>query len=248
LRIALSVFTSKNAELIYLCSMKDILGQALYDYHNQLTPGKLWIHNRYGPKEPMPVEAYFRVEDDMPDLEWSALNECRGKVLDVGAGAGSHALELQQRGYEVTALDISPLAVEVMQQRGVKEVLAGDVIKFTSGRFDTLLLLMNGIGLAGDLAGLETLLQHFKTLLAQGGQVLFDSSDVAYLYEGKLPDTGYYGQIAYQYEYKGQKTDWFSWLYVDMNTLNDVATRAGFDVEILYEDEFAQYLARLTQL
>ncbi len=240
--------TSKNGRFIYLCLMKDILGKALYDYHHQQTPGKLWIHNQYGPKEPMPVEAYFRVEDDMPDLEWSALNECRGKVLDIGAGAGSHVLELQERGYDVTALDISPLAVEVMQQRGVKEALAGDVFKFTGERFDTLLLLMNGIGLGGDLTGLENLLQHFKTLLAEGGQVLFDSSDVAYLYEGKIPETGYYGEIAYQYEYKGHKTDWFNWLYVDMNTLNDVATRAGFEVEILYEDEFAQYLVRLTQL
>ncbi|WP_342648361.1 class I SAM-dependent methyltransferase [Mucilaginibacter sp. CSA2-8R] len=228
--------------------MKDVLGQAISDYHKQQMPGKLWIHNRYGPKEPMPVEAYFRAEEDMPDLEWSALNECRGKVLDIGAGAGSHAIELQERGYEVTALDISPLAVEVMRQRGVKEALTADVFTFTGQRFDTLLLLMNGIGLAGDLAGLTKLLQHFKTLLAVGGQILFDSSDVAYLYEGKLPESGYYGQIAYQYEYKEQKTDWFNWLYVDMNTLNDVATLAGFEVEILYEDEFAQYLARLTQL
>ncbi|WP_345952008.1 class I SAM-dependent methyltransferase [Mucilaginibacter sp. PAMB04274] len=228
--------------------MKDVLGQAIHDYQYKTAPGKLWIHNQYGPKEPMPVAAYFRTEDDMPDLEWLALNECRGKVLDIGAGAGSHTLELQQRGYEVTAIDISPLAVEVMHQRGVKEAHVGDIFTYQEQQYDTLLLLMNGIGLAGNLLNLERLLIHLKTLLSQGGQLLFDSSNIAYLYEGKLPDTGYYGNIMYQYEYKNQKSEWFEWLYVDMHTLQKVATATGWNVEVLYEDDFEQYLVRLITL
>lgn len=226
--------------------MKDVLGQAIYDYHHQKATGKLWIHNHYGPKEEMPIAAYFRDEDDMPDLEWVAMNECRGHVLDIGAAAGSHALELQQRGYEVTALDISPLAVEVMRERGVKKAVAADIFTFAGQQYDTLLLLMNGIGLAGNLNNLTPLLNHFKTILAKGGQLLFDSSDITYLYEGKLPETGYYGEITYQYEYDNQKTDWFEWLYIDEAMLITIANTAGWDVEVLYEDEFKQFLARLT--
>ena len=226
--------------------MNDVLGRALHDYYYQSEQAELWIHNLYGPKELMPVEAYFRDEDDMPDLEWVALNECRGKVLDIGAGAGSHALELQNRGFEVTAMDISPLAVEVMQKRGVKDAIVHDIYTYNNQQYDTLLLLMNGIGLAGTIATLKELLLHLKTMLVNGGQLLFDSSDVAYLYEGKLPETGYHGEIKYQYEYKNQKSEWFNWLYVDEKTLTGIAAETGWDMEVLYEDEYGQYLSRFT--
>ncbi|WP_158828272.1 class I SAM-dependent methyltransferase [Mucilaginibacter lacusdianchii] len=228
--------------------MKDILGEAVDDFQFNNQPGKLWIHNTYGPKEEMPVEAYFREEDDMPDHEWLALNECRGRVLDVGAGAGSHALLLQERGFDVTALDISHKSVEVMKTRGVKNAVQADIFGFTGEPFDTILLLMNGIGLAGTIDGLINLLRHLKTLLAPGGQLLFDSSDVAYLYEGKVSEgeLSYYGEISYQYEYKGLKTEWFKWLYIDEQKLAAIAQNEGWAMEVLLEDEHGQYLTRLT--
>jgi SAM-dependent methyltransferase len=226
--------------------MNDILGQALYEHHHKLSKHKLWIHNRYGPKEEMPLAAFFRPENDMQDIEWLAINECRGNVLDIGAAAGSHALLLQELAKDVSALDISPLACNVMKERGVANVFEADIFTFGDIKFDTLLLLMNGIGLAGTIEGLKRLLQHFKTLLAAGGQVLFDSSDVAYLYEGELPNGEYYGGIWYQYEYKKQKTDWFQWLYIDEYAMTEIAAEAGYDMEVLLEDEDGQYLARLT--
>lgn len=227
--------------------MKDILGQAIHDRYHKLGNHKLWINNQYGPKEEMPVEIYFRDEDDMPDLEWLAMNECRGTVLDIGAGAGSHALVLQERGFDVSALDISPMACDVMAARGVQKVIKADIYTYSAQKFDTLLLLMNGIGLTGSLENLEVFLQHIKSLLNPGGQILFDSSDIAYLYEESgLPEKGYYGELLYQYEYNRQKTDWFRWLYVDEKTLEPIVNRAGFDMEVLLEDEFKQYLVRLT--
>lgn len=226
--------------------MNDVLGQAVYDYWRQQPASKLWINNKYGPKEEMPVETYFRVEDDMPDIEWMALEQCRGTILDIGAGAGSHALILQQQGFDVTAMDISQLCVKVMQERGVNKALAGDIYSFSLGKYDTLLLLMNGIGLAGTMDGLKSLLIHLKTLLNTGGQILFDSSDIAYLYEGNLPDQGYYGEVDYQYTYKQLKTEWFKWLYIDEHTLQAVATACGYHIEVLIDDEYGQYLTRLT--
>jgi SAM-dependent methyltransferase len=228
--------------------MIDILGQALYDYYRQQAKSKLWIHNRYGTKEAMPVAAYFRDEDDMPDLEWLALEKCSGKVLDIGAGAGSHSLLLQDKGLNVTALDISPLSVQVMKARGIKQAVEANIFNYSAEKFDTLLLMMNGIGLAGTIENLKRLLSHFKTLLNDGGQLIFDSSDVAYLYANNELPAGYYGEIWYQYAYKKQKTDWFPWLYIDEKTMQTVAKASGFNMEVLLEDEYGQYLARLTVL
>jgi SAM-dependent methyltransferase len=227
--------------------MKDILGQAIHDHYYKKPKHKLWINNQYGPKEEMPIDIYFRDEDDMPDIEWLALNECRGDILDIGAGAGSHALLLQERGFAVTALDISTLATEVMLARGVNKIITTDIFEYQERRYDTLLLLMNGIGLTGTLLNLKAFLEHAKLLLNQGGQLLFDSSDIAYLYEGNLPDNGrYYGEIQYQYQYSQQKSDWFPWLYADEKTLEAVVNETGYNMEVLLEDEYKQYLVRLT--
>jgi SAM-dependent methyltransferase len=228
--------------------MEDVLGQAIHDYYIKTQVSKLWIYNKYGSREEMPVDVYFRGEDDMPDIEWLAIERCNGKVLDIGAGAGSHALILQQRATEVTALDISPLLVSVMRNRRVENVVLADIFEYNIRGFDTLLLLMNGIGLAGTIERLKILLHHLKGLLKPDGQILFDSSDVAYLYEGNPPDGAYYGEITYQYAYKKVRSDWFNWLYVDEHTMASLASECGFDMEILLEDEFGQYLARLTPI
>lgn len=226
--------------------MSDLLGEALYDYYTKKPLSKLWIHNKYGKKEEMPVKTYFRNTQQMPDLELIAMQNCAGKVLDIGAGAGSHVLALQEKGTDVTAIEISDKAVEVMKLRGVKKIVAGDFFLFQINRFDTLLLLMNGIGLTGDLSGLKAFLQHAKKLLQPAGQLLFDSSDVAYLYDNKIPAMDhYYGEIKYCYEYKKQKTDWFTWLYIDKKTLTKLADDEGWKTEIIFEDEYDQYLAKL---
>ena len=194
----------------------------------------------------MPVDIFFRDEEDMPELEQLALNLCRGKVLDIGAGVGSHTLLLQKK-LDATALEISEIACRIMQQRGVKKVVHQDFFGYQEEKFDTLLLLMNGIGLCGDLQGLELFLQHARTLLNENGQVIFDSSDISYLYEDGItrPDN-YYGEVQFQYQYKGLKGPWFKWLYIDFKTLSRKAKEQGWRAEKVYEDEHDQYLAVLT--
>lgn len=227
--------------------MHDVLGEAIQAYHQGNITHKLWINNRYGRKEEMPIAVYFRNESDMPELEKRALQCCKGRVLDIGAGAGSHSLLLQQMGMDVTALDVSAKALSVAKQRGVQKTIEGDIFTFTSPLFDTLLLLMNGIGLAGTIDGLTRLLHYAKTLINKNGQVLFDSSDVAYLFKKTAKPTGhYYGEIEYQYQYKKSMTPWFKWLYVDVQTLYKIADTAGWKTELLMQDGYDQYLARLT--
>ena len=226
--------------------MKDVLGTAISDFYNKTSTGKLWVHNKYGPKEEMPVDVYFRDMEKMPELEWVALHQCRGRVLDIGAGAGSHALALQEMKLDITALDISPLSAAVMQARGVRNVINEDFFHLnTEPLYDTLLLLMNGIGLSGTLSGLRLFLAKARTLLNPGGQLIFDSSDIAYLYNGKPPKSPeYYGEILYQYEYRRQRSDWFKWLFIDRKTLTGIATEEGWQTQLIFEDPYDQYLVR----
>ncbi|MBN9385644.1 MAG: class I SAM-dependent methyltransferase [Chitinophagaceae bacterium] len=228
--------------------MKDMLGQAIADYYHKTSAGSLWVHNKYGPKEKMPVEIYFRNADDMPELEWIALQRCRGRILDIGAGAGSHALFLQKTGMNVTALDISPLNAKVMKERGIRDILCQDFFTLKAHKkYDCLLLLMNGIGLAGTLDGLHTFFQKTRRLLRPGGRLIFDSSDIAYLYRGKPPGEGpYYGEVRYRYEYRRMHGEWFNWLFIDRRTLTRIAGKEGWNVKLLYKDPFAQYLVECT--
>lgn len=226
----------------------DVLGRALNDFflHGRLV-GPLLLHTSYGETEEMPVDVFFRQPGDFPELERIALSLCEGRILDVGAGVGSHALYLQTLSRDVTALECSPLACQIMHRRGVQKVIQGDFFQYEGERFDTLLLMMNGIGLAGMLAQLPALLRRCRILLRVGGQVLADSSDIRYLYEDgiKRPETGYYGEIRYQYEYRDWRGEQFPWLYVDQQTLTAVAHREGWSLEILYVDPYDQYLFRL---
>jgi len=225
----------------------DVLGQALHDYLTEDHVDQLLTHTSFGGVEEMPVAEFFRKPIDFPELEHIALSLCDGRVLDVGAGAGSHALFLQKRGMDVTALERSPLAGEVMRARGVRQVITADFFEYDEARYDTLLFLMNGIGVAGSIDGLTTLFNHCKTLLNPGGQLLFDSSDIAYLYADGTVDkpAGYYGEIRYQYAYKGARSAPFNWLFIDQDTLISIARPLGWVVQILYEDGHDQYLVRM---
>jgi SAM-dependent methyltransferase len=226
--------------------MNDLLGTAISDHYFGTAPAKLWVYDTLGPRVEMDVSVYFRDWSKMPELEKIALQECGSKVLDTGAGAGSHALALQEREKDVTALDISALNVDVMKARGVRKAIAGDIFSFSEGKYDTLLLLMNGIGLVSNVEGLRKFLRHVRRLLLPGGQILFDSSDVAYMYEETpVPVDRYYGEITCRYGYRRHKTDWFSWLYIDFGTMRKIAAEEGWKPDLLFEDDDDQYLARL---
>ncbi len=225
----------------------DIYGNALTDHFLKGSSQTLWLHNSYDDPEEMPIDVFFRKADEMPELELLALKNCYGKVIDVGAGVGAHTLILQQNKIDVTAIDISPKAVEIMKKRGVKTALVQDVFKITT-QYDTLLMLMNGIGLTGTLLGFIDFLTYAKTLIKSGGQIIFDSSDISYLYEDlPKPNNRYFGEVSYRYEYKKEKGNWFNWLYIDQQTLIATATAQGWQTEILFEDDQDQYLAKLTK-
>lgn len=226
--------------------MKDIHGKAIVDYYQRKAKSPLYLHTSYGETDEMPVEVFFREEEDLSVIELLALVECQGKVLDLGAGTGVHSLILQSRGFDVYALDNSPGCVEVMAQSGVSKIVREDY-RMHSEKYDTVLILMNGLGLAGKLNGVKPMLEKCRKMLRKGGQILVDSSDISYLYESDIPKPeGYYGEIRYQYEYKNEKGDWFDWVYVDQDSFSKIIKTMGLEAEVLHTEETDQYLMRIT--
>ena len=234
-------------------SLCDPIGQAVYNYHFKRIDIPVTVHSDEFDDDTLSSAYFFRSFQQMPPLEQKALSLCRGRVLDVGACAGAHALYLQQQGIDVTALEVSPLCCEVLRGRGVRKVVEQDIRSYQGEQFDTILLLMNGAGIAGTMSGLIRLLGHLKKLLLPGGQILLDSSDLIFLFEEEdgmitidLNADKYYGEINFQTEYMGQKGEPFSWLYVDADSLKQAALQQQFaDVTIIHGDHY-DYLAQLT--
>ena len=231
---------------------KDPMGQAIADYHQLGRAGRLRVFSPMFDEDEIPVATLFRRPDEMPAIEKEALQVASGSILDVGAGAGCHSLALQAMEKRVTAIDISPLAVATMRERGVKDVLEQDFFTL-DGQFDTILMLMNGIGIVGTLSRLPAFFMQVDRLLAPGGQLLCDSSDICYIFEdedGFIDLTGvegYYGELTYQMQYKSIKGEPFPWLFIDPETLREQATAHGFNCDILVRGPHYDYLARLTR-
>lgn len=226
------------------------MGQAISDFHAGHPTEKLIVSSPLFDDDEMPVAHLFRSEADMSAIEKHALNLCRGRVLDVGAGAGCHSLALESRGMDVTSLEISALSVETMRQRGLHNVVCGDFfIHRFPHKFDTLLLLMNGLGICGTLHRLPVMLRRCSDLLAPGGIVVADSCDLRYVFaddDGTFhPEDfdGYYGELTYCMRYGNIKGEPFSWLYVDEHTLTQVAESCGMQVEIVERGDESDYLA-----
>lgn len=231
----------------------DPIGQAIHNYYFDNDIEFLDVDSNYTENEEIDPARFFREFSEMPELEKTALDLCQGRVLDVGAGAGSHALELQARGFNVTALDKSELAVGVMLQRGVSKVILEDICRFKSDSFDSILLLMNGAGIAGTTGGLKKLLKHLRSLMAPGGQILLDSTDISYLFEEEdgsvwvdLASGDYYGEMTYTVTYKKNITATFPWLFVDFETLTNIAAECGLSCELAVEGADNDFLARLS--
>ena len=242
----------KKMSIEVLDARRDPMGMAIADFYKNGVAGRLRVMSSMFDEDEIPVAHLFREEDEMGKLELKALGLSKGRVLDVGAGAGCHALALQDKGMNVTAIDVSPLSVDVMKKSGVDDArllnLYDDAL---NEKFDTILMLMNGSGIIGKIANMPQFFARIDSLLAEGGQVLLDSSDLIFLFEDE--DGGvdidlagdYYGEVDFTMQYKNIKGETFDWLYVDFETLAFHATENGFEAELVMQGEHYDYLARI---
>lgn len=231
--------------------MKDLFGQAILDYQNDNYTEDIITSTSISDEDVLPVPYLFRSYAEMPKLEQKALDLAYGKVLDVGCGAGSHSLYLQdQKGLKVKAIDISKGAIKACKKRGVKKAKVQDILDVTK-QYDTILLLMNGTGVFQELNQVTKYLAHLKSLLKPNGQILIDSSDIVYMYENEEGDfdlddnPNYYGELEYYVSYKGQKEEPFNMLYMDFKLLKNACEALGLKCEMLAEGEHYDYLAKI---
>ena len=232
--------------------MKDLFGKAILDFQTNNSPEDLITETSISEADEMSVAYLFRSYNEMPKLEQRALQLAKGKVLDVGCGAGSHSLTLQNdRNLEVTSIDISHNAIQACQLRGLKNTKVQDVMTLENEKFDTILLLMNGTGIFKTLKETPDFLQKLKNLLNPNGQILIDSSDIIYMFDddedgGKwITGNNYYGELTFTVSYKNETEDTFPWLFLDYNTLQNAAFANGLQCELILEGEHYDYLARL---
>jgi SAM-dependent methyltransferase len=231
---------------------KDILGNALLDYFNGNYTEDLLTETNISEEDSLPLPYLFRSFEEMPLIEQKALTLAKGKVLDAGCGAGSHALFLQEKGLDVTAIDLSPGAIEVCSLRGVHNAKVADLLHVTE-KYDTIILLMNGTGIFENLEKAPHFLAHLKNLLNPGGQILIDSSDLIYMFD--VDDDGgvwvstereYYGELTFKMSYKGETSAEFEWLYLDFERLKDLSIQAGLTCKLAAEGAHYDYLAKLS--
>lgn len=232
----------------------DPFGEAVNDYFtNRWKASKLCVDSSVSGREKISPAYLFRKYSKMPEIERFALENCEGTILDVGACAGSHSLYLQKKGKRVKSIDISLLCCNTMKKRGVLNVECVDFFKLDSHnqKYDTILMLMNGIGIAGNLAGLKRFFTKAKELLTPEGRILFDSSDIDYIYYEKDGskwinlNSEYYGEVSYTVSYKETKGNPFEWLFIDADTMKKLAGENGFQFEILKEGKHFDYLGEL---
>lgn len=230
---------------------KDPMGAAIRDYYLKGKASRLRVFSPDFDEDEMPVPTLFRNFKEMSPLEQKALELAKGKILDVGAGSGCHSLSLQEMGKNVVAIDISPLSVQTMKDRGVKVVKEINFFQIEGEFYDTILMLMNGAGIIGKIDKLPVFFSHIKSLLAPDGILLLDSSDLRYLYEEEdgsfmidLNDN-YYGEMEFYMQYKDIKGDQFPWLYIDFNTLQMYAEENGFKAELILLGDHYDYLAKI---
>lgn len=230
----------------------DIMGMAMLDFLNGDETEDIKTSSSLDENDVISLAYLFRDYDQMPDIEKKALQMCKGSVLDIGCGSGSHSLYLQSEGIDTTALDISKKAIEVCKLRGVEKTIHSSILNYSGTKFDTLLLLMNGVGIVGQLRQLSNYLNHFKELLNHNGQIILDSTDIIYMFDQDgdggywIPDNlEYYGEVQFQMEYKGKKGPFFDWLYLDFETLSSIAKSCGFDCQLVSHGPHYDYLARL---
>lgn len=229
----------------------DIFGHAVNDYYDQQYTEDIVVHSSIAEDDIIPIPYLFRNYDAMPLIEQKALQLCKGKTLDIGSGAGSHSIWLQNHGIDVTALDISKGCGTLSRKRMLKHSITSSILDHKES-YDTLLLLMNGTGIFEEVSKIDMYLQHLKKMLNSGGQIIIDGSDIKYMFEtddgGYWIDmhSNYYGEVMMAMSYKGQRSEDFKWLYLDFETLSFYAKKNELDCELILEGDHYDYLARLT--
>ncbi len=232
---------------------QDAFGHEIYDYFKKKAGvGVIERDDGFfdvsgGPK------AYFAEYHDWPSHQKKAMNYARGRVLDVGCGAGRASLYLQKRGLDVLGVDNSPLAMEVCKQRGLRNgrVMAATELSSQLGTFDTILMLGNNFGLFGSFQRARWLLRRFNNMTSRDGRIIAESNDI---YKTEIPDHLAYhelnrkrgrmpGQVRIRVRYRKYVTPWFDYLMVSKEEMEDILEGTDWRISEFIDSDGSLYIA-----
>jgi 2-polyprenyl-3-methyl-5-hydroxy-6-metoxy-1,4-benzoquinol methylase len=199
------------------------------------------------------AELYFSVYEDWLEMDKRAMDYVRGRVLDIGCGAGRHALYLQGIGFDVLGIDYSSRAIEVCRRRGLLKAEVVPITKVSSslGTFDTILMMGNNFGLVANVKRARWLLGKFAAMTSDDGRIIAQTVDVrqtdvpehlAYhewnRARGRLP-----GQIRCRVRYKKYVTDWIDLLMVSEAELREILSGTKWKITKTIRDDHGRYTA-----
>jgi SAM-dependent methyltransferase len=196
---------------------------------------------------------YFTQHKDWPSYVRQALRFARGRVLDIGCGAGRFCLYLQDKGHEVTGIDLSTLAIKVCRSRGVKDAKVMSITRITGklGTFDTIIMLGNNFGLFGSRERAKRLLRRFHKMTSDDARIIAESNDP---YGTTLKCHREYqkfnrsrgrmsGQLRIRIRYLTHKTPWFDYLLVSEREMADIVKGTGWHISRTLNSEGSVYIA-----
>jgi SAM-dependent methyltransferase len=232
---------------------QDAFGHAVYDFHHGRKIVEIieredgLLDTTAGPA------AYFAPFEEWMLHEQKAMAFVRGRVLDVGCGAGRHSLHLQEQGFDVTGIDISPLAIEVCRLRGLKDARAMGITRVSSrlGNYDTVLLLGNNFGLLANPRRARWLLRRFHRMTPENGRIVTTSNDIYQTtdprhlaYQEQNRQRGRMsGQIRIRVRYRHFKDPWFDYLMVSKEEMQQLLEGSGWQVRTFIESDGPAYAA-----
>ncbi|MBU0953268.1 MAG: class I SAM-dependent methyltransferase [Nanoarchaeota archaeon] len=236
----------------------DLFGYALYSSWKGIPAPPCAYERDDGSRAPCNIGDYFTVSAE----DKQALRLARGRTLDIGCGAGSHALLLQRKGIEVLCIDTSSLALQVCRGRGCKRCRQMNIFrhKLHPSSFDTILLMGTNVGLAGTLDRCKRLFRICSELAKPGARLIVTSKDVrtrtnrqqVRYHRSNLEAGRFIGERRIRFTYGRKTGNWFKWIFIDPVTLRTTAHASGWEVESIINAQRGRYsavlhLASLTQ-
>ncbi|MCW3980178.1 MAG: class I SAM-dependent methyltransferase [Candidatus Bathyarchaeota archaeon] len=234
--------------------MEDAFGQEMWAcYKGEEASEIVERDDGYFDASPNGPKTYFSKYEDWQLFERKAMEFVRGRVLDVGCGAGRHSLYLQEKGLNVVGIDNSPLAVEVCRLRGLRKAIVMSIedVNFKPDSFDTIIMMGNNFGLFGSFKKARSLLKRFHKMTSKNGLIIASTRDA---YGTDNPDHLEYhrlnkkrgrmgGQLKVRIRFRKYVSKWFDYLIVSKKELGDILEGTGWKIREFIDSAGSEYIA-----
>lgn len=232
-------------------------GQMLLAYYKGKDVSEI-VERDDGLKNARNPKGYFSGYEDWHPTEQKAMRLVKGRVLDVGCGAGRHPLYLQKKGFDVLGIDVSPLAIKVCKLRGLKKakVLSIDSVDFKPDSFDTILMMGNNFGLLGSFSKARRLLKKFYEITSENALIIADTRDpyrtddpVHLAYHGLNKKKGRMGgQVRIRIRFQNYVNGWFDYLMVSKDEMTKILEGTGWTIKEFIDSDESKYVAIIEKI